>query len=139
MIFNKTEYEKIVKEGDRVDWYGVDVPEKLLTPLVRTWCNNIVSEIDKLESEISDLRGKSVDTRKEYIEKLWINVKNAPYSLNGDVYLMKKKRFEEEMGEKLKPKSKKRRKTTVKKNSPGKGNNNKSTKNGSLIFGNKKK
>jgi hypothetical protein len=51
---------------------------------------------------------------------------------------MKKKRFEEEMGEKLKPKPKKKRKTTVKKKSPSKGNNNKSTKNGSLIFGNKK-
>lgn len=137
MIFNKTEYEKIIKDGKRVGWYDTEVPEDFLTPLVKTWCDNVVSEIDKLESELSDLRGKSVDDRKKYIEKLWINVRNAPYSLNGDVYLHKKTRIEKEMSQKTKPKTRKTRRKTTEKTT--KKNNSKGTKNSSLIFGNKNK
>lgn len=111
-------YTEIIKNGERVDWYGVDVPKELLTNLVVTWSTGLKNEIDKLESSLSDLKGVSLDRRKNYIKGLVLNLQNAPYSLNGDVYLKKKTRIEleieEENSKKTKKQVKKRKKKTTK-------------------------
>ena len=88
-------YREIIKNGERIDWYGVTVPKDL-----------IIS-----------------------------NLQNAPYSLNGDVYLKKKRQIELEMEEENKEKvkkkvvKKKKVKTTITKKSSPK------TRNSKLIFG----
>ncbi len=128
------EYRRIIEKGERVDWYGVEVPKDLITNLVSVWSSNLKSEIDKLESGLSDLSGVSLDRRKAYIKGLTYNLHNAPYSLNGDVYLKKKKKIEAEIEEKNKKSEKKvvkknRSKTTINKKSSPK------TKNSELIFG----
>ena len=99
MLMNSVKYEKAVKEGERVDWYGVMVPEELITESVLVWSNSLVDEINKLESELIDIRGASLDKRKAYIKSLQKNLQNAPYCLNGDFYLKKKERFEAEIEE----------------------------------------
>jgi len=127
-------YIEIIKNGERVDWYGIEVPKDLLTKLVVTWSAGLKKEIDKLESSLSDLRGVSLDRRKSYIDGLLTNLQNAPYSLNGDVYLKKKRRIEMEIEqEKTKKKKKKVRKTKKKTTKDTKSSRN--TKNSDLIFG----
>lgn len=134
MIDNKT-YEKLVRSGERVEWYGTEVPEGLITNFVKVWSSSLKSEIDKLESTLSDLRGTSLDKRKSYINSLMSNLQNAPYSLNGDAYLIKKKRIESEIEEENKKKKPvRKRKTTKTKETTSK---NTVTKNSSLIFGKK--
>ncbi len=131
----KFRYEEILKDGNRVDWYGTEVPEELITGAVKEWCNSLKEEIDKLESE--DLKGKAKEARKFYLDGLWNNIRNAPYRLNGDFYLIKKKRFESEQKEtptKKKTTKKTRKKTTKSGNKSSKGM---STKNSGIIFGNK--
>ena len=128
-------YKEIIKKGDRVEWYGTTVPKDLITNLVSLWGSGLKIEIDKLEAELSDLKGVSLDKRKTYIKGLVSNLQNAPYSLNGDVYLKKKKQIEleleEEKKEKVKNKvvKKKKVKTTITKKSSPK------TRNSKLIFG----
>lgn len=132
---NNERYREIVKKGERIDWYGVMVPKDLITNLVSLWSSGLKIEIDKLEAELSDLKGVSLDKRKAYIKGLVSNLQNAPYSLNGDVYLKKKKQIEleleEEKKEKVKKKvvKKKKVKTTITKKSSPK------TRNSKLIFG----
>jgi hypothetical protein len=131
-------YTEIIKNGERVDWYGIEVPKDLLTNLVVVWSTGLKKEIDKLESSISDLKGISLERRKNYINGLIFNLQNAPYSLNGDVYLKKKKRVEMEVGEKnTKEKKKKVRKRKPKTTKTTK--NSRNTKNSDLIFGKNKK
>jgi hypothetical protein len=135
------QYEKILREGEKVDWYGAMVPEELLTPKVRYWCSMVVEELNKLEASLSDLKGTSKEKRQNYINGLWNNVRNAPYTLNNDVYMKKRKRIEAELEEKEKPKktTRKRRQTTKKKTTTKASTTSKktSTKNSSLIFGKK--
>tara|TARA_B100001287_G_C22602894_1_gene491305 strand:- start:202 stop:606 length:405 start_codon:yes stop_codon:yes gene_type:complete len=132
---NNEIYREIIKKGERIDWYGVMVPKDLITNLVSLWSSGLKIEIDKLEAELSDLKGVSLDKRKTYIKGLVSNLQNAPYSLNGDVYLKKKKQIEleleEEKKEKVKNKvvKKKKVKTTITKKSSPK------TRNSKLIFG----
>ena len=132
---NNERYIEIVKKGERIDWYGAMVPKDLITNLVSLWSSGLKVEIDKLEAELSDLKGVSLDKRKAYIKGLVSNLQNAPYSLNGDVYLKKKKQIEleleEEKKEKVKKKvvKKKKVKTTITKKSSPK------TRNSKLIFG----
>ena len=142
---SNSEYEKIIKEGVRVDWYGESVPEELLSPKIRFWCDNLLEEIHKLEGELSDLKGTPLEKRKNYLKSLWNSVKKSPYTLNGDFYLQKKTRFEKEIGKK-EEKPTKKRKTTVKKPTPkakttsdgGSTTTKKgSTRNGGIIFGKK--
>jgi hypothetical protein len=148
---DKDRYIKILKEGERVDWHGEMVPKELITPGVRFWCDMVIPEINKLESTMNEYRGTNKEKRQGYIDALWNNVRNAPYTLNGDLYLIKKKRIEEEM----KPKEeKKKRKTTRRTKKVTKANNNTlkkttkdasspskttATKNSNLIFGKNKK
>lgn len=113
------EYENIIKNGQRIDWYGTEVPEELITPTVKVVAEQVIDQINKYESEGSRIK-------KEYIENLWINVKNLPYTLNGDFYLIKKKEIEDSLKTK-----KVSRKTKPKDES-------RVTKNSGLIFGNKK-
>jgi len=124
-MLQNSEYEKIIKFGDKVDWYGSEVPESLLTPQVRVTTEQIIEQINKFEG---------VDRTKKnvYIEILWLKIKNLPYTLNGDVYLKKKKKFELEK-ENLKVIKTKSNKNVIKERKP------RVTKNSGLIFGNKKK
>jgi hypothetical protein len=129
-------YEKIIREGERVDWYGKEVPKDLITSSVTIWSERLKSEIDKMESELADLRGSDLEKRKGYLKSLYTNLQNAPYSLNGDFYLIKKKRIELDMEQNKKEVSKKVKK--LKKETTTKVVNTK-TKNSDLIFGKKKK
>lgn len=131
---NNDRYREIIENGERVDWYGVMTPKELITNLVIVWGSNLKSEIDKLESELVDIKGSSPDKKRGYIKGLIYNLQNAPYTLNGDVYLKKKKKIEHEIEEKNKKSKKKvvkksRSKTTINKKSSPK------TKNSELIFG----
>lgn len=119
-----------------MDWYGESVPEELLTLQVRTMAQMITDNINVMESN-SELTGKLKTKRRGYIDKVWQNVKNLPYTLNGDFSLSKKKRIESEVKvvEKKKKVKKSRKKTTkVKTKSSGTR-----TKNSELIFGKPKK
>jgi hypothetical protein len=124
-------YIEIIKNGKKVDWYGVEVHKDLLTNLVVVWSTGLKKEIDKLKSSLDDLKGLSLERRQNYINGLVFNLQNAPYTLNGDIYLKKKKSIEMEI-EKEKPK-KKVRKTKKKTTKTNKSSHN--TKNSDLIFG----
>lgn len=136
-MISNSKYEDILKNGERVDWYGVQVPKDLLTKLVITWSSNLKKEIDELESTLIDLKGTSLDKRKGYIKGLMTNLQNAPYTLNNDVYLKKKNKIESEIEEKnVKKQKNKKKKTTTKRKTTSK---NTGTKNSNLIFGKNKK
>lgn len=129
-----SEYEKILKKSEKTDWYGVEVPKDLINGSVLMWSHELKSEIDKIESELSELRGTDLDKRKGYLNALYNNLKNAPYTINGDFYLIKKKRIEAEIEEENKKAVKKTKpKTTTTK----KKTSNTTTKNSDLIFGKK--
>lgn len=131
-MISNSKYEDILKNGERVDWYGVQVPKDLLTKLVITWSSNLKKEIDELESTLIDLKGTSLDKRKGYIKGLMVNLQNAPYTLNNDVYLKKKKKIESQ----IEVESKKNKKTTPRRKRTSK---NTVTKNSKTIFGKNKK
>ena len=134
---DKSKYVEIIKKGKRVDWYGVEVPKDLLTNLVIVWSTGLKKEIDKLESTLTDLKGVSLDKRKQYIKSLMYNLQNAPYSLNGDTYLKKKKAIELEIEEeKVKNTKKQIKKRNIKTTKPTKSGHK--TKNSNLIFGKNK-
>jgi hypothetical protein len=111
------EYEKILTKGKKVDWYDTQVPEKLLTNLVKVTATQMVEQINKY-------KGVDSDSKKDYICNLWDNIRNLPYTMNGDFYLMKKKEIENGQ-KKVKPKVEDK--------------SIKVTKNSNLIFGNKTK
>jgi hypothetical protein len=111
------EYEKILTKGEKVDWYDTQVPEKLLTNLVKITATQMVEQINKY-------KGVDSDSKKDYICNLWDNIRNLPYTMNGDFYLMKKKEIENGQ-KKVKPKVEDK--------------SIKVTKNSNLIFGNKTK
>lgn len=119
-MLSYSEYEKILRKGKKVDWYDTIVPEELLTPTVKYVANQIIEQINKYEG---------VDSSKNntYILNLWANVKDLPYTLNGDFYLIKKKEIED----KIKKEGKK--KPEIPK--PSINGNQKGTKNSKLIFG----
>jgi hypothetical protein len=129
---DNAEYEKILKNGEYVEWYGIQVPHELITNSVRFWCEQLSKEVDKLESEISDLKGSNTDKKRAYINSLKRNLQTAPYVLNGDFYLKKKKRIEEELKKESKSKESKVKKN---KETTNKTKKNTSTKNSNLIFG----
>lgn len=129
-------YEKILREGKRVDWYGVEVPLELINATAKLIVSNISEEINKLESTIDGLRGTDLDKRKKYIGSLKINLQNIPYELNGDFYLIKKKRIESEIEKERQKTNTGKRKTTTNKTATTK---KVITKNSDLIFGKNKK
>ena len=134
---DKSKYHEIIKKGKRVEWYGVEVPKDLLTNLVIAWSTGLKKEIDKLESTLTDLKGVSLDKRKQYIKGLIYNLQNAPYSLNCDTYLKKKKAIELEIEEeKVKNTKKQLKKRNTKTTKSTKSGHN--TKNSNLIFGKNK-
>ena len=136
-MISNSRYEELIRNGERVDWYGVEVPKGLLSNLVTTWSSNLKKEIDELESTLIDLKGTSLDKRKGYIKGLMVNLQNAPYTLNNDVYLKKKNKIESEIEEKnVKKQKNKKKKTTTKRKTTSK---NTGTKNSNLIFGKNKK
>lgn len=121
-MLSYNEYEKILTKGKRVDWYDTQVPEKLLTELVKQVTAQIIEQINKYE-------GVDSGTKKDYICNLWATIRNLPYTMNGDFYMIKKREIEEKC--KTKPK--------VKKESTKEPEQKRTTKNSSLIFGNKTK
>ena len=36
-MISNSRYEELIRNGERVDWYGVEVPRGLLSNLVTTW------------------------------------------------------------------------------------------------------
>jgi len=112
---NNEDYEKIIREGNKTEWHGVNVPEDLLTPLVKFAAEGLSNEIYKLESLIDSLTGVSLERRKRYIKTLKYNLQSMPYSLNNDAYLKKKKRIETQIEEENKKKTTKTKRTTSKK------------------------
>lgn len=138
---NNTQYEELIRNGEKVEWYGEMVPEGLITAKVRAWCNILDEEVHKLEGELSDLSGVSAERRKGYLKALKNNLKNAPYTLNGDSYLIKKKKIEEELNKEGPVKKTRKKKTTktTKTTSKTTQTTKKVTKNSSLIFGKNKK
>jgi hypothetical protein len=117
------EYENILIKGKKIDWHGVQVPEKLITSLVTIRANQIIEQINKYESI-------GFKSKNDYIEKLWLTIKNLPYSMNGDFYLIKKTTIEQNQKDK-KEKVKKTPKKIEVVEQP------KKTKNSNLIFGKK--
>lgn len=135
---NIERYEKIIREGERIEWYDTEVPKELVTNLVRFASEGLKSEIDKLEASLDDLKGVSLDRRKGYLESLKNNLRNMPYHLNNDFSLIKKKRIEEEIEKENNKKKPVRKRKTVKKTTETKETTSKkTTKNSSLIFGKK--
>jgi hypothetical protein len=122
-------YEKILREGKRVDWHGDMVPEDLITKSVELWASMIIDELHLLEGTLSDLKGVAKEKRQHYVNGLWNNVKHAPYTLNGDVYMKKKRRIEEELKEKETPKKTTRRRKTATKKTTKKTTNKETTTN----------
>ena len=102
-------YEKIIKKGEKTEWYGVEVPKDLITTGVNIVAENLNDEINKLESTLDQLRGVSLEKRKSYIKTLRNNLQNCPYRLNGDFYLIKKNRIEEDLKTKTKTKKTKQK------------------------------
>jgi hypothetical protein len=123
MLYN--EYEKILTKGKRIDWYDTQVPEKLITDVVKAMTSQIVEQINKYE-------GVDSVSKKDYICNLWANIRNLPYTMNGDFYLIKKKEIENGQ-KKVKPK------VESKSIKEPKEETKRVTKNSSLIFGNKTK
>jgi hypothetical protein len=140
-MINKERYKKIVKEGERVDWYGDMVPKELITEKVKLMVQMVVKNIDILESTLADVRGSSREKRKSYIDRLWTNIKEAPYRMNGDFYLKIKKEIEsDEKSVEKKVKTTRRKvnkKTTT--NTIKSSKTGPKTKNSGLIFGKNKK
>jgi len=138
-------YEEIIKKGEKTEWYGIEVPIDLVNNSVRMAAENLSNEIDKLESELDvDVKGTKHQSKRGYIDILKRNLQNLPYTFNGDVLLVKKKRIEAEM----KPKEEKKRtsrrtKKSVKKDEVVIEEKSKTptkkggTKNSDLIFGKK--
>ena len=133
-------YRDIIMNGERVEWYGQMVPKDLITESVKYSADMMIGGIRKMEREIDDSRGEKKESKKRYLESLWNNLRNLPYTDNHDVYMKKRKRIEAEMEEleKKKPKPRKpRKKKTVDTKPTEKKVVKRRTKNSKLIFGNK--
>lgn len=106
------EYKDIITNGERVDWYGVTVPSDLITMRVRVMSQSIEDSLNKLESDIEELKKGSKEriTKQGYMDVLLNNIRNLPYTNNGkidDFYMEKRKSIEKEIEEnkpKVKPK-----------------------------------
>jgi hypothetical protein len=153
------EYKDVILNGEKIEWYGTMVPQKLVTSRVYAITNMIVESISKMEGELSDMRKGSKEqiSRQNYIDGTWLNIRHLPYTSNGlisDCYMKKYKRIIEESKKenKTKPKVRKTRKpkvsTTTKPKDTSKGEGKKTEeptpvvkgrrgKNNNLIFGNK--
>jgi hypothetical protein len=114
------DYDNILKKSKKIDWYGELVPEKLITPTVKKMAEQIEEQINKYE-------GVDAKNKKDYICLLWQNIKNLPYKINGDFYLIKKQEIE-----KVKTKEPKKHETIEEEPK-------RKTKNSNLIFGKNKK
>lgn len=130
-------YEKIIREDEKVDWYGAEVPQGLITDLVRFASEGLSHELDKLKSSLDELRGTDLEKRKNYIKSVERNLQTLPYTLNGDFYMKKKNRIESAIEEENK--NKKPIKKTKETTKNVKVTSKKPTKKSDLIFGKNKK
>jgi len=123
MLYN--EYKKILTDGKRIVWYETEVPEQLITHTVIEMANQIIEQINKYESV-------DAKSQRDYIKTLWLNVKNLPYTANGDFYLYKKKQIESEIVKDIKPR------VVIESPKDEVVKNKRVTKNSNLIFKKKK-
>jgi hypothetical protein len=103
-------YKEIIKNDERVDWYGEMVPETLITTSVRTLAVSIAEGIIDLEGELTDYKKGSKEwiSKENYLLGLKKNLQHLPYTSNGlinDVYMVKYRRIIKEI-EKESPKKK---------------------------------
>ena len=117
------EYRDIIRNGEKTDWYGEQVPMDLINNNVITITNMIIDSLAEIEMDINELKKGSKErlAKQNYHDKVMDNVRKLPYSQNGminDCYLFKYKRIikeiEEEELEKVKNKKKTRKKRVVK-------------------------
>ena len=117
------EYKEILKNGERTDWYGEEVPVVLITPVVKAIADMMIISINDLELEIDETTvGTKKTSKKRYLNDLWNTIKVLPYRQNGlihDFTLAKYKRImaeieeEEKKNKKTKPKTTRTRKKKV--------------------------
>lgn len=105
-------YTEILLNDKKVDWHDEQVPKGLITQNVKDWSNSVIEQIGKLESTLSELTKIKRKKRQHYIDRLWAGVKNSPYTLNNDFYMIKKGEIDENQKKKTtnrKSKTSKRR------------------------------
>lgn len=117
------EYKEILKNGERTEWYGEEVPVVLITPVVKAIADMMIKSIGDLELEIDETTTATKKaSKKRYLNDLWNTVKILPYRQNGlihDFTLAKYKRImaeieeEEKKNKKTKPKTTRTRKKKV--------------------------
>jgi len=117
------EYKEILKNGERTEWYGEEVPVVLITPVVKAIADMMIISINDLELEIDETTvGTKKTSKKRYLNDLWNTIKVLPYRQNGlihDFTLAKYKRImaeieeEEKKNKKTKPKTTRTRKKKV--------------------------
>lgn len=117
------EYKEILKNGERTEWYGEEVPVVLITPMVKAIADMMIISINDLELEIDETTvGTKKTSKKRYLNDLWNTIKVLPYRQNGlihDFTLAKYKRImaeieeEEKKNKKTKPKTTRTRKKKV--------------------------
>ena len=98
------EYKEVIKNGERVEWYGIEVPSALITNRVRALADMVINSLNHLDVEISDLRKgtKELTKKQVYYDAVYRNVQNLPYKMNGlidDFYMAKRYQIEAEIEE----------------------------------------
>lgn len=94
---DSSRYEEILRKGDKTEWYGIEVHKDLVTNSINLIAENLINEINKLNSSLGDLKGVALEKRKSYLNSLNNTLQMLPYKLNGDFYLIKKRGIEEEL------------------------------------------
>ena len=108
-------YTEILLKDKKVDWHGTTVPSGLITQKVKDWSNGVIEQIQKLESTLSELTKIKRKNRQNCIDNLWCGVKNSPYTLNNDFYMIKKKEIDKNQENKTTNKKRKTSKRRTKK------------------------
>jgi len=114
-----TIYEDIIKNDNKIRWYGVMIPESLKTKLVIEASKPMMDQINLLESEVDSLKGISKTKMSNRIKSIRANIQNLPYVLNGDVYLKKKKRIEGSKKTKVIKATRRKNDTNIRRNMQG--------------------
>jgi hypothetical protein len=116
-IMTFDEYRDIIRNGEKTDWYGEQVPMDLINNNVMTITNMIIDGLAQVEMDINELKkgSKERSSKQDYYDKVMDNVRKLPYSQNGminDCYLFKYKKIISEIE---KEELEKNKKTTSKK------------------------
>lgn len=133
-------YKNIIKNGDRIDWYGTEVPADLVNDRVIEITNMMVTGLSDLESDLSETKKGTPTWTKlnKYIGIVKENIRWSPYTQNGminDFYMKKYNKIIKEL--ELENKKPKPRKKPTKKKEEVVKKPRRISKNSNLIFGNK--